>query len=69
MHGPPVVTTIEWPKRREPSKANLKLWRQTVRSMFCGTRGIYPSHLGSDLVQVESEPPPQSAPTFEKCIA
>ena len=34
VHGPPAVTKIEWPKRREPTAENLKLWRQTVRGVF-----------------------------------
>ena len=68
MHGPPAASKIEWPKRREPTAANLNLWCQTVRGVFCGLQGIYPSPLGKDLIQGTPCSLMQPASTFEEII-
>ena len=34
LYGPPKPSDIEWPTRRHPVQENLRLWRNTIRSVF-----------------------------------
>ena len=43
---------MNWLKRRQPLDSNLKLWRDTLRSEFCGEKGLYPHNL-EDLIQID----------------
>ena len=47
MYGPPSRSKLKWPKHRDPLPENLKLWRDTVRNIFCGESGLYPRNLGA----------------------
>ena len=50
--GPPKACTLTWPKRRCPLEQNWKLWRETIRQVFYGAQGLYPSRLGVSLETV-----------------
>ena len=42
----PTRSELKWPKRRKSLPENLKLWRDTLRNIFCGAAGPYTMTLG-----------------------
>ena len=44
LYGPPMKSDIARSTRRQPLTENLKPWRTTIRSVFCGGKGLYPQH-------------------------
>jgi hypothetical protein len=46
LHGPPKKSNVQWPKRKRPVGSNLKMWRDVVRRLFCGEKGLHPKNLG-----------------------
>ena len=39
-------TTLKWPKRRQPTIANLNLWQKLTINTFAAAHRIYPTNLG-----------------------
>ena len=50
-YGQQRATVLKWPKRRKPLAVNMKFWRETLQVCFYERDGIYPRHLGPELVQ------------------
>ena len=42
LYSPPADTSVIWPKRRQPLEENMKLWRDTIKTYFCGMNEEHP---------------------------
>ena len=66
--GPPSASTLTWPKRRCPLEQNWKLWRETIRHVFYGAQGLYPTRLGAT-IQTEASGLVNNSTLFEDMLA
>ena len=46
MYKPPATSELKWHKRCIPLECNMKLWRDTVRRIFCVINEINPHYIG-----------------------
>ena len=66
---PPSLCKLKWPKRRKPLEQNLRLWRDTLRQLFCGANGLFPVKLGATIRYAHKEGLLVNAPNFEDILA
>ena len=49
FNGHPEISNLQWPKRRHPLEHNWKMRRDTIKSIFYGAQGLFPTRLGARL--------------------
>ena len=69
LYGPPRQSDIEWPTRRKPVAENLRLWRDTIRRVFCGGKGLYPRNLGPVIVHPDGRNIVEKAKSFSDILS
>ena len=68
LYGPPESLNMQWPKRRHPLESNLKMWRDVLRRLFCGEKGLHPRNLGKCLSPLRTNVSPVWGPSFREVI-
>ena len=68
FYGPPSASTLKWPKRRHPLEQNWKLWRNTIKQIFYGAQGLFPTRLEAMLSTPEQGSMVQTTPLFSDTL-